>query len=193
MNKLVKENELTDVAAVVKQWLQNFVIELNLCPFAKRELSLDRIRFSVCLTQAQAELLTVLQQELLRLKADDGIATTLLIHPKALSDFADYNQFLNLADALLDDLGLLGEFQIASFHPDYQFAGTNNDDAENYTNRSPYPMLHLLREDDVEEALASHPDTAQIPTNNIALMNQLGVDKLKSMITPSQNLHDETI
>jgi hypothetical protein len=121
--------------------------------------------------------------ELERLGAERDIATTLLIHPCVLQDFSAYNQFLDAADNLLEHLRLEGVYQVASFHPDYQFAGTAQDDPENYTNRSPYPLLHLLREDSLDLAIASHPDVAGIPVRNIRLMNELGIEKLDRMLT----------
>jgi hypothetical protein len=110
------------------------------------------------------------------------VETTLLIHPKVLQDFYDYNQFLNYADDLLVEMGLEGVYQVASFHPDYQFSDTASDAAENYTNRSPYPLLHLLREASLERAIADTPDAAEIPARNINLMNSIGQDKLKALI-----------
>ena len=102
-----------------------------------------------------------------------------MIHPSVLGEFHKYNQFLDAADALLDELGLVGEIQIASFHPDYQFANTLANDAENFTNRSPYPMLHLLRETSLERAIASHPDASAIPDQNIKRMNEIGSNNLE--------------
>ena len=111
-----------------------------------------------------------------------GIETTLLIVPRVLQDFGDYNQFLDSADDLLEALGVDGNYQIASFHPHYRFAGTEAADAENYTNRSPYPLLHLLREETLERNIAGYPDTDQIPLRNIALMKRLGTARLKELL-----------
>lgn len=155
---------------------------MNLCPFAKRELVKERVRFAITAATTEAQLLAALRSELERLQGDASIETTLLIHPQVLQDFYDYNQFLEVADTLLADLQLDGVFQIASFHPDYQFAGTTPDDAENYTNRTPYPLLHLLREDSLERAIASYPDVDDIPERNIALMRDLGSDALRQLL-----------
>lgn len=166
----------------VRQWVESFVVELNLCPFAKRELVNNRIRFVVKNVETEELLLTELQTELELLNNDLSIETTLLIHPQILQNFYNYNQFLSFTDSLLVEMNLEGVYQIASFHPDYQFGGTDPDDVENYTNRSPYPMLHLLREDSLEKAIANYPDVDQIPTRNIELMNSLGSDKVKMIL-----------
>lgn len=172
----------TEIAHSVRQWLESLVIELNLCPFAKRELVKDRVRFAVTPAATEDELLQALHDELQLIEQDDAIETTLLIHPQVLQDFADYNQFLNAADSLLAGMQLEGVIQIASFHPDYQFGGTEPDAAENYTNRSPYPLLHLLREDSLERVIADTLDVAEIPVRNIALMNEMGREKLQRLL-----------
>ena len=123
-----------------------------------------------------------LQAELELLDSEEGVETTLLIHPGVLQDFYEYNQFLNYTDSLLAQMGLEGVYQIASFHPDYQFAGSGPDDVENYTNRSPYPMLHLIREDSLERAIASYPDSDQIPGRNMELLKSLGRDKVQALL-----------
>ena len=158
------------------------MVALNLCPFAKRELVKQRVRFVETPAATQAELLEALKAELARLDADDSIETTLLIHPQVLTDFAQYNDFLAEADALLFDLGLEGVYQVASFHPDYQFGGTEPHDAENYTNRSPFPMLHVLREDSLTVAIDNYPEVDDIPQRNIDLMNEMGVEKLRTLL-----------
>ena len=170
------------IAAIVRRWLEAVVIELNLCPFAKRELLHDRIRFAVTAAASEQQLLMALESELDLLQRDESTETTLLIHPHVLEDFYDYNEFLNFADGLLLQMDLEGVFQIASFHPHYQFGGTNPDDVENYTNRSPFPMLHILREEKLEKVIAEHPDTTQIPARNIAKMNNLGRARLQELL-----------
>jgi len=162
----------------VQNWMETFIIELNLCPFAKKELVDNKVLFTVTDAKTEDQLLESLQTELERLNNNASIETTLLIHPQVLQDFYEYNQFLSLADCLLLDLNLAGIYQIASFHPDYQFSGTNPDDVENYTNRSPFPMLHLLREDSLEKAIGKYPNVDQIPVRNIELMKSIGRDKL---------------
>jgi hypothetical protein len=172
----------TEIARNVRQWLESLVIELNLCPFAKRELVKDRVRFAVTPAASEAALLQALHAELQLLEQDASIETTLLIHPQVLQAFSDYNQFLNAADSLLAGMGMEGVFQIASFHPDYQFGGTAPDDAENYTNRSPYPLLHLLREASLERVITDTLDVAEIPVRNIALMNGMGREQLQQLL-----------
>jgi len=174
-------NDPDAITAAVRYWVENFVVGLDLCPFAGRELRRERIRFAVTPATTEAELLANLQAELDLLDTNPEIETTLLIHPQVLQDFADYNQFLDTADDLLRAAGVDGIYQIASFHPDYQFAETAAADVENYTNRSPCPLLHLLREQSLERAIASYPDTARIPERNIALMKRLGIARLKQL------------
>ncbi len=164
-----------------RMWVDTVVVDLNLCPFAKRELAADRVRFAVTAATDEDQLLRALQDELARLDADPAVATTLLIHPLALTGFDAYNAFLDDADALLVALDRDGVYQFASFHPDYQFSGTQADDPENYTNRSPYPMLHLLREDSLDRAIDSHPEVDQIPDRNVQLMRRMGRDSLQSL------------
>lgn len=166
----------------VRHWLESVVIELNLCPFARREFVNDRVRFAETDATTEVQLLQALEAELEHLSETPAVETTLLIHRDVLKDFADYNQFLGLADGLLEQMNLVGVFQIASFHPDYQFDGTQPDDAENYTNRAPYPLLHILREDSLARAIEHTPDVDQIPIRNIRTMNELGVEKLKVLL-----------
>jgi hypothetical protein len=158
------------------------VVGMNLCPFAKRELVKQRVRFTVTEATTEDELLQALQAELELLNADPSIETTLLIHPAVLGDFLDYNQFLDIADALLLQMELDGVYQVASFHPDYQFGGTAPWEAENYTNRAPYPILHLLREESLDRVLGDNPDADEIPQRNIDLMNSMGEEKLKALL-----------
>ena len=178
MSKQTNEEQIR----VVRQWVEDVVVELNLCPFAKRELIADRVRFVVTDATSEDELLETLAFELEFLGSTPSIETTLIIHPHVLGDFSLYNQFLDNADRLLVALKLEGVFQVASFHPDYQFADTKADDAENYTNRSPYPVLHLLREESLERVIASTPDIDQIPKRNIETMNRVGTESLRSML-----------
>ena len=167
----------------VRHWVEEFVVKMNLCPFAGREILDGRVRFSATKANTAEQLLLALHEELETLNADPSIETTLLIHPDVLRDFSEYNQFLSYADSLLVEMQLEGIYQIASFHPDYQFDGTKPDDAENYTNRSPYPILHLLREASVERANADYAGVDQIPERNIALMQKLGSAKLQEILS----------
>ena len=159
-------------------WLERAVIGLNLCPFANAVHRKNRIRYVVSRAQDRDALAADLAAELLLLQATDPdeTDTTLLIHPAVLTDFYDYNAFLEVADRILERLDLAGEIQVASFHPDYAFGDCAADAIENYTNRSPYPMLHLLRESSVEQAIAAYPDTERIYEKNIETLRQLGID-----------------
>jgi hypothetical protein len=157
-------------------WIEKAVLGLNLCPFAKTPFVEGRIRYSVSAARTEAALLEDLARELNTLQAADPIAceTTLLIHPEVLNDFLNYNDFLDAADQAVEALGLTGQIQVASFHPDYRFAGSAADDIDNFTNRSPYPTLHLLREASVERALESLPNPAAIYQRNITTLRALG-------------------
>jgi hypothetical protein len=165
-----------EIVAATKHWLEQAVIGLDLCPFARAVYLDDQIRYAVSAAETPELLLADLLGELQALAVADPAATetTLLIHPGVFADFLDYNDFLGVAEAAVEDLGLTGVLQVASFHPRYQFAGTGPDDIENYTNRSPYPMLHLLREASVERAVAAFPDAAAIYEKNIATLRRLG-------------------
>jgi hypothetical protein len=177
---LVPTSHHTEAAVVdaTRRWLEKAVIGLNLCPFAKVVHVKNQIRYAVSNARTLDELQATLTAELQVLDAanPDEIETTLLIHPYVLTDFLDYNDFLDTADAVIAQLGLAGRIQIASFHPDYQFAGTEPDDVDNFTNRSPFPILHLLREESVERAVASFPDASEIFEKNIKTLRGLGVD-----------------
>jgi hypothetical protein len=148
------------VIAETKTWVERVVVGLNLCPFAKAPYLKGQIRYVSCKAKTNSDLLDALSDQLLFLDATAPIVceTILLIHPFVLNDFFDYNDFLDEADELVDRLGLEGVFQIASFHPQYQFADSGPNDRANFTNRSPYPMLHILREASIDAALGSAPD-----------------------------------
>ena len=176
-----KNHDEEHIVQAVRQWVNTFVVGMNLCPFARYEMVNNRVRFATTRAITEEQLLMSLQDELELLGSDPSTETTLLIHPGVLQDFYDYNQFLSFADKLLLDMGLEGIYQVASFHPDYQFGGTNPDDAENYTNRSPYPLLHLIREASLERAIAAYSDVDQIPVRNVALMNSMGPGKLREL------------
>lgn len=170
-------HDQAEVLARTTRWLERAVIGLNLCPFAKAVHAKGRIRYVVSNARSEHALLAELGQELLRLRdsAPEQIDTTLLIHPQALRDFPSYNDFLDLADGLLEQLGLSGTVQIASFHPHYRFAGTTADDIVNFTNRAPEPMLHLLRESSVARATAAYPDPDAITARNQRRLRALGL------------------
>lgn len=178
-----------EVVAATRQWLEKAVIGLNLCPFAKTVHLANQIRYSVSDAQTPEALLADLVRELQTLVAADAaeVETTLLIHPNALDDFLDYNDFLDIADAAIEELGLTGTIQVASFHPQYRFAETGTDAIENYSNRSPYPMLHLLREESIERAVAAFPDAGRIPDRNIETLRRIGHDGWRGLglaVTP---------
>jgi uncharacterized protein len=164
------------VIAATRLWLERAVIGLNLCPFAAAVYRGGRVRFRVSELRFADALLQELHSELLLLNGADPLQceTTLLIHPLALQNFADYNEFLGQCDAAVAEAGLEGELQVAGFHPQFQFAGTEPEDIENYTNRSPYPMLHLLREASIERAIEAVPDTREIYERNICTLRGLG-------------------
>jgi hypothetical protein len=172
----------TEIINATRKWVEDVVVGYNLCPFAKRELVRNRVRFVVSEAETEDELLQALHSELQRLEDEPEIETTLLVHPGVLQDFGPYNEFLDAADGLLAYLEMEGVYQIASFHPDYQFEGTEPDAAENYTNRSPFPMLHLLREASLEAAIDNYPDVDSIPQRNIELMNELGSEKMRDIL-----------
>ena len=161
-----------------RHWLEQAVIGLNLCPFAKAVHTRGQIRWVESSATDVQGLMSDLVHELQLLAAADpeAVDTTLLVHPQVLGDFLDYNDFLDLADAALEELGLDGVLQIASFHPQYQFEGTEPDDVENLSNRSPHPTLHLLREDSVDRAVASFPEAEMIYERNIQSLRALGAE-----------------
>lgn len=164
------------ILAATVAWLEKAVIGLNLCPFAKSVHVKKQIRYVVSDASTPEALLAELLDELQTLSdsCPEEIDTTLLIHPYVLTDFLDYNEFLDVADAAVEDLDLEGELQVASFHPQFQFADTAPDDMGNYSNRSPYPTLHLLREESIERAVAAFPQASEIFEKNIETLEQLG-------------------
>lgn len=164
------------IVAATTVWLERAVIGLNLCPFAKAVHTKQQIRYVVSRATGPEELLDTLIAELQYLAAADPAVTdtTLLIHPFVFEDFLAYNDFLDVADAAIVELKLEGELQIASFHPQYQFADTEADDITNYTNRSPYPTLHLLREASVTRAVVAFPEAGEIYEKNMQTLRELG-------------------
>lgn len=164
------------VIAATRKWLERAVIGLQLCPFAAGPHLTDRVRYCVSAQRSGAGLLEELSVELHALQDADPLKceTTLLIHPQVLTDFREYNDFLDACDAAVAEQGFEGELQVASFHPRYQFAGSSVQDIENYTNRSPYPMLHLLREASVTRAVANFPHIERIGATNKETLRRLG-------------------
>ena len=160
------------------KWIQSIVIPLNLCPFAKYEVDNNRLRLEVSSATTFDEGLNHLIKEIEHLNNDLTTGTTLLIFPHFLSDFLNYLDFVDLANETIERTGHQGIYQLATFHPAYQFHGTQVDDVTNYTNRSPYPMLHLLREEMLDRAIAYYGNTETIPANNIKHLQNLGLEKV---------------
>ncbi|KAF0815232.1 hypothetical protein IGB42_00310 [Andreprevotia sp. IGB-42] len=164
------------VIAATRSWVEKAVIGLNLCPFAKAVHVKEQVRYVVSEARHLDAFLEDLDRELDLLAAADPaqIDTTLLIHPTLLADFLDFNQVIGIAEEAVEEHELEGVIQIAAFHPQFQFEGTGPDDISNYTNRSPYPTLHLLREDSIARAAAAFPDASAIFGRNIAKLEELG-------------------
>ncbi len=175
-----------DVVRSTQLWLERAVIGLNLCPFAKAVHVKRQIRYAVTAATSAGELLAELRHELelLQHAKPEEVETTLLIHPQAMTDFLDFHFFLPEADRAIRNLGLEGCFQVASFHPAYEFAGSVSDDIANGTNRSPHPMLHLLRETSIDRAVAAYPDAALIYERNIETLRRLGHESWRRLWTP---------
>ena len=172
-----------EIIAATRLWLEKAVIGLNLCPFAKAVHVKKQIRYVVSEATTPEALCEELVAELRTLRDSDPekIDTTLLIHPYVLTDFLDFNDFLDVVDLVTAEAEFNDAFQVASLHPRYQFAGTQVDDIENYTNRSPYPTLHLLREASVDRAVDAFPDADHIADVNIATMKRLGLEGWKKL------------
>lgn len=174
---------------LTRQWIDRVVIGQNLCPFAKAVQAKGQVHYALSQARDAEALLTDLVAECERLRDTPAelIDTTVLVHPWVLNDFLDYNDFLDIADAALVELDLEGILQVASFHPGYQFADSAPDDIENHTNRSPFPMLHLLREDSIDRAVAAYPDPDAIIERNQATMRRLGVQGLRRVLADEGN------
>ncbi len=185
MNQHPKIKDQTDIVVQdIEHWLAKVVVGLNLCPFAKAPMIKAQIRTVVCVSARQEDVAQMLYDELVLIRDTpaDQIETTLLVTPTAFERFETFNDFLDVADGMLDHLELVGDIQVASFHPLYQFEGSQPDDVENYTNRAPYPILHLLREDSVTRALACGQDADDIIERNMQTVRNLGVDRLRALI-----------
>ena len=177
------ENDAMEIVAT-RRWLERAVIGLNLCPFAKAVYVKQQVRFVLSDAELPEDLLEELGEELLHLRDTpaDETDTTLLVHPNVLTDFLDYNDFLDRVDALIEALELDGTLQVASFHPEYRFADTDADDPGNCTNRAPYPTLHLLREASLDKAIAAYPDADVIVERNLETMAKLGLDGFNKLL-----------
>lgn len=165
-------------------WVKEFVVGLNLCPFARPLLVSGALRVTVCEATDNTGIAKVLldEIELIEKVSEAEIATTLVVFPNALQEFSAYLAFLDSAQQLLDEMDLVGVLQLASFHPNYQFAGEPEDSASHYTNRAPFPMIHLLREDMLTRALDTFPNPEQIPEQNIQTLEDLGLDGIQQML-----------
>ncbi|MCL6415503.1 DUF1415 domain-containing protein [Aestuariirhabdus sp. Z084] len=170
-----------DPAAQTREWVERVVVGLNFCPFAKRELIQQRINFRIMEEDLERALWSLVN-ECQRLDADGNIETSLLIFPAGLNDFHSFLLVVEMATDLLLEQGYEGVYQLATFHPDYCFEGSEADDPANYTNRSPYPTLHLIREASLERALEHYPDPESIPENNINKARELGLEKMQQLL-----------
>ncbi|MCK4840532.1 MAG: DUF1415 domain-containing protein [Methylococcales bacterium] len=171
-----------DIKQQTIAWLNSFIIKYNICPFAKFEHDKGSIYYSVIDSKHTEQCLEAVISECQRLDRQQEIATTLIIYPNNFIEFDDFLDFLAMAESLLIDQQYEGIYQLASFHPHYCFAGEDVMDPANYTNRSPYPMLHLIRESSLEQALKSYPHPENIPERNIQLMREMGLEKVKRIL-----------
>ena len=179
-------SEVTNEGAIarVRAWIEHFVVDLNLCPFARPVVSSDALRIIACESASPAAIVTLLITELNLLSQSEGssIATSVLVLPEGLEDFDDYLGLLDDAQMLLEEMGLDGEIQLASFHPDYRFEGEPIDAVSHFTNRAPYPLIHLLRENMVTTALETYPNPERIPERNIQTLERLGLAGIKRLL-----------
>lgn len=168
----------------VREWLEQFVVGLNLCPFARRVVSSEALRIVVCDATQHRDLAAAFMSELdlIQQSSESMVATTLLAMPYALCDFEEYLDFVDDAESLLEEVGLSGVIQLASFHPEYQFEGEPAESAGHYTNRAPFPLIHFLREEMVTRALDQFPDSEQIPQRNIQRLEAMGVATIEEML-----------
>ncbi len=179
------ETDNTQVIAETRSWVDSVIVALNFCPFAKRELDRDSVHFGALREDTLADYLHRLIDECGRLDQDPAIETSLLILPQDFADFDAFLDLLALANELLAEQGYEGIYQLASFHPDYRFDDTPADDAANYTNRSPHPLLHLIREASIERALAQYPQPEKIPERNVALAREKGTAAMQALLDNS--------
>jgi hypothetical protein len=170
------------IAEQTLNWVRSFIIQYNLCPFAKGAVNKNGLRITVSDNKKQALALEDLMTEIHLLDETPAIETTLLVFAEGFKDFFAYLDLVDLAEELINQLEYEGIYQLATFHPDYYFADSDPDDVTNYTNRSPYPMLHILREDSLEKAIAAYGDTSTIPEKNSATMRDLGLAQIKKIL-----------
>lgn len=179
---MTKTPDRETVVAQTSAWVESVVVKHNFCPFARREVEKQRLRYQVVEEPRPDIGLQALADECGLLDREAGIETTLVVYPCGYEDFEDFLDLVDLANSLLQQLGYEGVYQLAHFHPDYQFEGIDSTDASNYTNRSPYPMLHLIREASMAKALASYEAPEQIPERNVALARSLGATALQEAL-----------
>lgn len=174
-----------------QQWVEQFVIGLNLCPFARHPYRTNKVRYVVFEGNNTEKLTEKLVMEINYLleTSPSVLETTLIILPEMLADFDEYLDYLEISEFVLAELDLDEAVQVASFHPDYQFDGTQPTDVENFTNRSPFPMLHLLREDSIDRAVEAFPEVGDIPARNIETMNNLGYIHVNKMLNDITGAH----
>ena len=181
-----------NIVAATKNWLSSFIIGYNICPFAKRVFEQEQIRYQVLAEDDIVDCLESLLSECHYLDANPATETTLLILANAGRNFDDYLDLLAMAEQLLIEQGYEGVYQLASFHPEYCFAGEPADDPAHYTNRSPFPMLHIIREEGLEKALETYPNPELIPKHNIDLTRSMGLQKLQAILAASQAIMTQT-
>ncbi len=181
--------DVVQIEALTRRWVENIVIGLNLCPFAKGVHVKEQVKSHIAETQDIEEITQTLADLLNELHAvpAEQIDTSLLVLPYVFDDFYAFNDYLDIAEGVLEQLGLIGEIQIANFHPKFQFAGTDEEDMGNYTNRAPYPILHLIREASIDRAVSQFPDAAVIFERNIALMEELGLDAWHKLLDEGES------
>ncbi len=180
---------MTQIEQIIKQtkyWLEHVVIELNFCPFARPVFEQGKIHYQVSDAESLEPCLHDLMLEAERLDQQSEIATTLLIFNDALQDFDDFLDAVEIANDLMDAQGYEGVYQLASFHPEYCFADSDDTDPANYTNRSPYPMLHLIREQSIADALANYQHADKIPDDNVQLARSMGLEKMQSLLAEAR-------
>jgi hypothetical protein len=181
MNKSAQFRD-DEVITAVKSWIDKVIVGLNFCPFAKKEMQRNTVRFAISTTTHISKALQQLLEELALLDHQPKTQTSLLIFPLGFDDFEEYLDMLEMANSLVAQGGYNGIYQLASFHPNYCFAGEDKNDPANYTNRSPYPILHILRESSIEAVLKRYPDPESIPENNIAKARELGSSFLQALL-----------
>ncbi len=169
------------IIAQTKKWIIDVVVGLNFCPFAAREIKKDSIIYEIVDSENSKEVLETLAKSFIKMDEDESIETLLIILPTGFEKFSSYLKLVDVSEQLINKLGYEGIYQVASFHPQYLFAGSKESDPANYTNRSPFPMLHILREKSLTRVIEGHPDTLKIPENNIELTRQKGLAQMQSL------------